>query len=162
MSTEEFLSKQEVYDVLIDFTEKNPQCFNLSESRLMCRAIDVLQGKPDYGEITEIVATNLLIQGITKIQREGNMTILEAKICIDIVDFCQDPTKKVKRITLNKRNQKVDELLLKIDKMQIEMDRMKDMINEMYYAPGMPGFEMGKDSFEKHITDEFASLQISI
>lgn len=49
--------------------------------------------------------------------------------------------------TLNSRLEKIEELAAKVDIVAKQLDEMMKMLKEIYYAPGMPGFEAAKQEF---------------
>lgn len=49
---------------------------------------------------------------------------------------------------------KIESLEYKIEKQQICIDTLKSKLEEMYWAPGMPGYERANISFEKHASIE--------
>ena len=45
----------------------------------------------------------------------------------------------------------MEEMKLEMSHMRYEMEEMRRMICDMYYAPGMPGFVMARESFDKNV-----------
>lgn len=83
------LDRNTSISILIQYIEvaQKAGSYDLKESDILKRSVDVLVNNANDNEINEALALNLLIQGIMKGQKSGSYTLNDASLLHKVINF---------------------------------------------------------------------------
>ena len=156
MSNTELLTKVEVMNFMMEAITHHTKVLSFPDADLAFRIQKYLKDPTNLDIDSQINAENcgfILISFLNVIQKQAGFTLPMAKVLNQMITFIENPSKPVRRVDLQIINENDDyislnELKVQNRYLQEKIAELESRVAEMYYAPGMPGYEVAKESFE--------------